>query len=133
MFRYVLTVLLLSACINSNASPRLKIINIVINANGDVFIGRDTLQVSQLAGEVQERLWKSYLGASKMYDSIKIVFIGDVLMKIRGAALEAIKLAQKNALTAISLEKHKRLFENCSSREQKKIRKQLPVLFQELH
>src|SRR5258705_3361783 len=129
MLRYVLTVLLLSTCISSNASSRDKIITIVINTNGDVFIGRDTLQVSQLAGEIQERLWKSYLGASKMYNAIKIVFIGDVLMKIRDAAFDAIKLAQKKALTAISLEKHKRLFENCSSREQRKIRKQLPVLF----
>ena len=133
MLRCVLSVWLLSACITAAAAPKIKIIGIIVNANGEVYIGRDTIGVSDLAAEIQNRLWKSYLGTDKMYDSIKIEFRGEVLMGTRGAALDAVKLAQKNALTDICLQKYKRLFENCSSLQQKKIRKQFPVLFQELH
>ena len=133
MLRFVLAALMLSACITSIAAPKIKIIGIIVNTRGEAYIGRDTLQLSDLAAEVQERLWKSYLGTDKMYDSIKIEFIDGVLAGTREAALDAIRLAQKNALTEICLQKYKRLFENCSSGQQRKIQKQFPVLFQELH
>ncbi len=133
MIRWVICTLLLSVPVIGRADPQQKVISIKVDAKGEIFIGRDTLQVSGLAAELQQRLWKSYLGTGKMYDSISIEFTGEVLMGTRGATLDAIQNAQKNALAEICLQKYKRLFENCSGGEQRKIRKQFPVLFQEIH
>ncbi len=109
-----------------------KIITITVNPNGVVYMGVDTLTTDALATTLHERLWRSYLGNGKMYDSIRLVLNGEVLMGVKGAALDAIQLAQQNALKDICLQKYKRLFENTSSLQQKRIRKQFPVLFQKI-
>jgi hypothetical protein len=107
-----------------------KSITIIVNEKGNALIGRDTLPMDQLAAELQKRLWKSYLGTGKMYKAIHLQFTGEVLMGVRSSAMDAIKQAQKNALIEICLQLHKKLFEDLSSRQQKKIQKQFPVLFQ---
>ena len=107
-----------------------KSITIIVNEKGNALIGRDTLAIDQVAAELQKRLWKSYMGTGKMYGAIHLQFSGEVLMGVRGAAMDAIKLAQKNVLTEVCLQLHKKLFENLSSRQQEKIQKQFPVLFQ---
>jgi hypothetical protein len=109
-----------------------KIITITVNPNGVVYMGVDTLTTDVLATTLQERLWRSYLGTGKMYDSIRLVLNGEVLMGVKGAALDAIQLAQQNALKDICLQKYKSLFENISSRQQKRLRQQFPVLFQKI-
>ncbi|MEO6613019.1 MAG: hypothetical protein ABIT05_11070 [Chitinophagaceae bacterium] len=109
-----------------------KIITITVNPNGVVYMGVDTLTTDVLATTLHERLWRSYLGNDKMYDSIRVVLNGEVLMGVKGAALDAILQAQQGALKEICLQKYKRLFENIDSRQQKRIRKQFPVLFQKI-
>lgn len=108
-----------------------KFITVVVKPNGNVIIGRDSLNMDQLADELQRRLWKGYMGTGKMYDGIKLSFEGEVLMGIRNSAMDAIEKAQKKVLTEVCLEKHKKLFENLSTRQQAKIKRQFPVLFQE--
>jgi biopolymer transport protein ExbD len=108
-----------------------KLIIVVVNPDGNVFIGRDTLSIDKLADELQRRLWKGYLGTGKMYDGIKLQLEGEVLMGVKNSAMDAIQKAQKKVLTEVCLEKHKKLFESLSIRQQEKIRRQFPVLFQE--
>lgn len=137
MIRIVLAALILLSSLKVNASSYTrsfspgKIISITVSEAGQAFIGRDTLSLDHLTAELQNRLWKSYMGTGKMYDSIHLLFIGEVLMEVRGFAIDAIREAQKKALTIICLEKHKKLFEDITSRQQDKIRKQFPVLFQQ--
>jgi hypothetical protein len=68
-----------------------------------------------------------------MYDEIQVVLNGEVLMGVKGAALDAIQLAQKNALRDICLQKFKKLYENIDPAQQRKLQRQFPVLFQEIH
>jgi hypothetical protein len=109
-----------------------KIINLTVNPDGSVIMGRDTLSAETLAAALKERLWKSYLGNGKMYDSIQVTFNGEVLMGVRGATLDAIKLAQTNALKEVCLQKYEQVFDNLPANKQEKLRKQFPVLFQEM-
>lgn len=115
---------------NNMTLPPGKLIRIVVNEKGYALIGRDTLTANDLSPELQRRLWKSYMGTGKMYDSIKLEFEGEVLMGTKGAAMDAIKEAQEKALKEICLEKHKKLFDALSEGQKNKIRKQFPVLFQ---
>ncbi len=114
----------------SPAPAPYKIISVIVNTNGMALVGRDTLTLTQLTPEIQSRLWKSYLGTGKMYDALKVIFAGDVPEEVRKATLEAVQEAQHKALTDYCLDKHHKRFDDLSSNQQKKIRKQFPVLFQ---
>jgi hypothetical protein len=107
-----------------------NIITIKLLPGGAAVMGKDTLQPDELSKELQQRLFKSYMGTGKMYDAIKLEYSGEILMGARDAAKDAIHKAQQNTLKELCLEKHKKLFEDINSRQQEKIRKQFPVLFQ---
>lgn len=113
------------------AGTGYRIISIIVNPSGMAVVGRDTLTVTQLTPEIQSRLWKSYLGTGKMYDALKVIFAGDVPAEVQKATLEAVHEAQQKALTDYCLDKHQKRFGDLNSNQQKKIRKQFPVLFQE--
>ena len=110
-----------------------RTITITIDADGFAYIGRDTINIDKLAAELQQRLWKSWLGTGKMFDSIRIIFSGEVLMGVRGSALDAIKEGQDRALKEICIQQYKRTYERLTSSQRRKVKKQFPVLFQELH
>lgn len=110
-----------------------KYLTITITPNGEIFIGRDTIYVDKLAAELQNRLWKSWLGTGRMYDSIIVQFSGEVLMGIKGSVLDAIKEGQQKALEEICVEQYKQEYEKLAASRQQKVKKQFPVLFQELH
>ncbi len=107
-----------------------KIITIKLLPAGTAVIGRDTLDFDAMSKELQQRLFRSYMGTGKMYDAIKLEFAGEVMTETRDAAKVAIQKAQQNTLKELCLEKHKKFFEDINSRQQEKIRKQFPVLFQ---
>jgi biopolymer transport protein ExbD len=109
----------------------LKIITISIDEKGRIFIGRDTLTADQLSDELQKRLWGSYLGTDRMYDAIHLEFSSVVSESILTGVKKAIHEAQKKSLTDLCLQKHKKLFEDLNNHQQRKIRKQFPVLFQQ--
>lgn len=115
------------------AFPPGKVITFQVHPDGLIVAGRDTLNTDNLADYLKERLWKGYLGTGKMVDSIGIVMQGEVLMGVRGAVLDAIRLGQENALKELCLQQYKSYFENLSAARQQKIRKKFPVLFQQLH
>lgn len=125
--------LLLALPLSSEAgTPPPKIIRVEVGTNAVSQIGRDTVFLEDLARDIQIRLWKSYLGTGRSYDRIEMIYEAGTPPGIRFAACEAVKLGQQKALGQICLDKHKRMFAALSAGQQKKIRKQFPVLFQEL-
>ncbi len=107
-----------------------KVITIKVNQSGIISAGRDTISSDDLANYIRERLFKSYTGTGKMYDAIKLIKDGEPQAVVFEVILKEIANGQKKALTELCLEKHKKLFENISSRQQAKLKKNFPVLFQ---
>ena len=136
MAKWFLLVSLFFISLSSKAAGNIqknnpkKIIVVSANEKGWVMIGKDTLTIDQLTDELQKRLWKSYLGTGEMFDAIRLEFSGQPPAVIQKSVKDAIKEAQRKALIDISVQKHERRFEDISSRQQKKIKKQFPVLFQ---
>lgn len=107
-----------------------KIIIVNVNTAGIISVGRDTISSDDLALYIRERLFKSYTGTGKMYDGIKLVKDGEPENVVFEIVRKEITNGQKKALNELCLEKYKRLFEDISSRQQQKIKKNFPVLFQ---
>lgn len=112
-------------------APPAKIITVVVDAKQGMFIGRDTVDTETMPAILAERLWKSYLGTGKMYGKIKVTTIGEVLMGTRGAVYDAIQQAQQQTLKKVCLHLHKKLFEELSIAQQKRIKSKFNVLFQQ--
>lgn len=112
--------------------PQQKILTVSVDNNGQIFMGRDTLSLDRLPYEIQQRLFKSYLGTGKMYDQIQFQRVGEVLPTIIHATTEAIKVGQEKALREYCVSKYSSSFERLNSNQQNKVRRQYPVLFQEL-
>ncbi len=136
MIKWFLLISLFFTSLSSKAAGNIqknnpqKIITVSVNEKGWVMIGRDTLTIDQLTDELQKRLWKGYLGTGEMFHAIHLEFSGQPSISIQKSARDAIKEAQRKALIDISVQKHDRRFENLSHRQQRKIQKQFPVLFQ---
>lgn len=136
MARFFLAALTILSIVPAKASNHItnffpdKVITVTVDDKGYVFIGKDTLTSIELSDELQRRLWKTYMGTDKMYDAIHLDFKGEVSMNIKESIKKAILEGQKKALTDICLQKHKKLFDDLNSHQQRKIRKQFPVLFQ---
>lgn len=133
MLRFILLPLLYFIVSNTTvrACPPLKVITIVVDQQHGIIIGRDTVDTETLSKEVSERLWKSYLGTGKMYDSIRVVTKGEVLMGTRGAVFDAILNAQQTVLKRLCLQKYKRLYESLTAAQQQRLKAKYKVLFQE--
>ncbi|HKB44271.1 MAG TPA: hypothetical protein VKC90_07770 [Chitinophagaceae bacterium] len=136
MARFFLAALTILSIVPAKASNHItnffpdKVITVTVDDKGYVFIGKDTLTSIELSDELQRRLWKTYMGTDKMYDAIHLDFKGEVSMNTKESIKKAILEGQKKALTDICLQKHKKLFDDLNSHQQRKIRKQFPVLFQ---
>jgi hypothetical protein len=114
----------------ANQLPFQKTVAIHVNEKGEVMIDQAKYFTDDLAREVQQRLWRSYMTSGKMVQSIHLSFDVSVSEELKKEVLYNIKTAQEKTLTVLSLHKHKKRFENISSNKQEKIRKQFPVLFQ---
>jgi hypothetical protein len=108
-----------------------NIITVSVNAKGQAFIGKDTFDSEGLSKELKQRFWKSYLGTDKMQDKVKLEFAGSASEEIRKTITSAVRKAQKDALTDLCLTLHKKMYEDLSVKQQKKIRTKYPILFQQ--
>ncbi len=139
MLRSVFFIFLLFASLSSPAgfhindsSAEEKNLYISVDEIGIISIGRDTVSSDELARYIQERLFKSYMGTGKMYNKIKLTKTdGQVPEMVMEVVLNEIKTGQQRALTELCLQKHKDFFKNISPRQQDKLKKQFPVLFQQ--
>jgi hypothetical protein len=129
---FLFFMMLLFANKKANASLQLadKIITVKVNTAGIISVGRDTISSDDLALYIRERLFKSYTGTGKMYDGIKLVKDGEPENVVFEIVRKEIINGQKKALNELCLERYKRVFENISSRQQEKLKKNFPVLFQ---
>jgi len=120
--------------LNKKASAAIplaeKLITVKVNTAGVISVGRDTITSDDLAMYIRERLFKSYTGTGKMYDGIKLVKDGEPQNVVFEIVLKEIAIGQKKALNELCLEKYKRVFEDISGRQQEKLKKNFPVLFQ---
>jgi hypothetical protein len=66
-----------------------------------------------------------------MYNSIIIKFDTAIEMNVKESIKKAIREGQNKALTDVCLQQHKKLFEDLTSKQQERIRKEFPVLFQQ--
>ncbi len=112
------------------SSAAEKNIIVKVNQSGIISIGRDTISSDDLAMYIRERLFKSYTGTGKMYDAIKLKKDGEPETVVLDIVKKEIANGQKRALNELCLEKYKKLFENISSRQKAKLKKNFPVLFQ---
>jgi hypothetical protein len=120
------------AAANHTTPGDKKILTVVINENGAVSVGRDTLSADNLARYIQERLFKSYLGTGKMQDAITLKKNSDAIPDmVTDVIIQEIKEGQKKALTEICLQKYRKGFDSIDERKQDKLKKQFPVLFQQ--
>lgn len=108
-----------------------KIIRIKVDERGYAYIGRDTLTIIEITEEIHIRLWKSYLGTSKMPGLILVNYTGNAAAINQVATDKALKEAQQKTLQEFCVHKYKKRFEEISGKQQKKIKKQFPVLFQQ--
>ncbi len=116
--------------VNSSLVNAEKTITITINPSGQAIIGRDTFTVETLSPELHQRLWKSYMGTGRMIDRIIIKKDAEVAMGISDSIMTAIQKAQKDVLTEVCVQKNKKRFDELSARQQDKMKRQFPVLFQ---
>lgn len=133
-FLVILGIMALHLPANASLIPPnpVKKITVTVTGEGDIYVGRDTVLAENLSKELEQRLWKSYLGTGKMYDSIVVVFQDGVLMGMKGSVLDAVKEAQTKALDILCVDKYHKPFDKLSATQQQKVRKNFPVLFQEL-
>ncbi len=108
-----------------------KILLVTLRETGLITVGNDMVGSDELARYIQERLFKSYMGTGLMHDKIKLVktdsHIPDL---VTDAVINEIKEGQKRALIELCLQKHRKLYESLSPKQQEKLKKQFPVLFQ---
>ena len=108
-----------------------KILFLKVTEKGTVSSGRDSVYKENIAGYIQERLFNSYISTGKMYTRIKIEKINtavpDLIVQV---VTKEIQEGQKRALKDLCLDKYKKLYDNIDKKNQDKVQKQFPVLFQ---
>ena len=133
MFRYffLIVIIIVSQQVSAGFRPAGKILLVRVDEIGIITVNHDTVGSDVLARYIQERLFKSYLGTGQMHKRIKFekttANVPDLITEV---IINEIKDAQKRALTEISLEKYRKIFETLDKRKQDKLKKQFPVLFQ---
>jgi hypothetical protein len=109
--------------------PAEKILSISVSENGLITSGADTIPLDKLAMDIKNRLFKSWLGG-KNYTRITLSLGAGLSDAVTSPVLQEIKEGQRLALVAVCLEKYRKRFEDLDAKEQDKLRKKSPVLFQ---
>ena len=108
-----------------------KVLQVKVDEFGLVTVGRDTVSADQLARDIQERLFKSYLGTGQMHDRI-IFETGDAFVPeaVATVIVNEIRAGQQKALQVICLQKFNKTYDMLDKKKQARLHKIFPVLFQ---
>src|SRR5688500_4522700 len=79
----------------ANQFPFQKTVAIHVNEKGEVMIDQAKYFTDDLAREVQQRLWRSYMTSGKMVQSIHLSFDVSVSEELKNEVLFSIKTAQE--------------------------------------
>ena len=115
---------------HSTNTPVEKILQVSVTESGLIYVGRDTVNSDDLARYIQERLFKSYLGTGQMQREIRFAPTAAVPETVVDVVKQEIEEGQHRALTELCLARYKKKFDTLDTRQQTKIRRQFPVLFQ---
>ena len=108
-----------------------KVILLKINDAGLITDGLDSIALTDVAQYIRERLFKNYSGTGKMYDKIRIEKRGEHVTESSIEALvKEIKAGQKLALAEFCLHRYKKTFDELDKKQQQRLEKRYPVLFQ---
>ena len=110
--------------------PTEKVITVNVNGSGIITVGRDTISSDDLAMYIRQRLFKSYTGTGKMYDAVKLSINGEPKTAVLEVIKKEIASGLKKTLNELCLEKYKKLYEDLSTRQQSKLKKNFKVLFE---
>ena len=109
-----------------------KFIRIHVDPRGYAYVGKDTLTIIELTDEIRIRLWKSYLGTGKMPKALLVSYAGNAAEVNKTATEKALKEGLQKTLQQLCVHKFKKRFEDIGKGQQQKLKKQFPVLFQQL-
>lgn len=124
--------LITDAHTQSGNKPVPKILTATVYSNGKTTIGGVNYSVSSLATGLNRKMWNNYLATGKLYDSINIKMVGNVLMDVRNSVLYAIIAGLQKTLNDLSQKIYNASFDNLDPAKQNALRKQFPVIFQDL-
>lgn len=108
-----------------------EIILVTVQSENEAVIGKDTFDMEGLTHEIQERFWRNYLGTGKISIELKVNYTPTATANKERDVTVAIKKGLQNVLTDLCLQLHKKTFDELSERQQDKIKKQFPALFQQ--
>ena len=109
-----------------------KTISIQADQKGELWIDRVKIQRERLANELEQRLWRGYITSSIMVKNIQLIVEGSPNPAFEQELKDAIKKGQERTLAILSLHKYGKRFEDIGNSKQERLRKQFPVLFQEV-
>lgn len=108
-----------------------EFILISVQSENEAVIGKDTFDMEGLTHEIQERFWRNYLGTGKISIQLKVDYNTTPTAGEEKTVTTAIKKGLQNALTELCLQLHKKTFDELTQRQQDKIKKHFPALFQQ--
>jgi hypothetical protein len=131
MFRSFALALLLFATLAWKPVPAVRILHISVTAREEVSIDGVPIDISELLSkELQNRLWRSFMGNGKMPDRIDLQFEESAPAVVRTSIIKSIKEGQEKTLNVLCLHKYKKSSTDIKSKQRSRLQKQFPVLFQ---
>lgn len=131
MLRLLIAILFLSLSAASHSNPPARILHIHVAPKEEVTIDGVKIDISEsLSKELQQRLWRSFMGNGKMPDRIDLQFEETVTPAVKASILKSIKEAQEKTLNLLCLHKYKKPAADIKGKQRSRLQKQFPVLFQ---
>lgn len=132
MLRSLTLALLLLTTLAWKSPPASRIIHINVTAKEEVSIDGVQIDVSEtLSKELQQRLWRSFMGNGKMPERIELQFEEGTTNGIKNSIHKSIKEAQEKTLNMLCLHKYKKTATDIRGKQRSRLQKQFPVLFQQ--
>ncbi|HEX2628748.1 MAG TPA: hypothetical protein VHM26_07050 [Chitinophagaceae bacterium] len=108
-----------------------RILHIHVAPKEEVSIDGVKIDISEsLSKELQQRLWRSFMGNGKMPDSIDLRFDEAVTPGVKASILKSIREAQEKTLNLLCLHKYKKSAADITMKQKGRLKKQYSVLFQ---
>lgn len=134
LFVLLVSITLFTVSWTRQDSTSEKVLFVKVDDFGMITVAGDTVSAEHVARYVQERLFKSYMGTGQMYDRIQLEKLyGGAPGEVMEMLVKEIKDGQFKALQQLCLQKFNKTYAMLDSKKQDRLKKQFPVLFQEIH